>query len=135
MLKCSSERWVCAPQSLSAGTSTTPRLSVSRRMLLIMISPYLWSKFHFVLNRRNCRARRLSAHLRTALENQHLPKLRQIEAERGVCHDIATSGRSTCTAPQVATYVHELVPLFDPAVLAPVEAIPVAHCRFIDVAI
>src|SRR6516164_7402784 len=29
MLKCSSERWVCAPQSLSAGTSTTPRLSVS----------------------------------------------------------------------------------------------------------
>src|ERR1700688_2938029 len=29
MLKCSSERWVWAPQSLSAGTSTTPRLSVS----------------------------------------------------------------------------------------------------------
>src|SRR5215472_15899383 len=29
MLKCSSERWVCAPHSLSAGTSTTPRLSVS----------------------------------------------------------------------------------------------------------
>src|SRR5215469_8625935 len=32
MLKCSSERWVCAPQSLSAGTSTTPRLSVSLLM-------------------------------------------------------------------------------------------------------
>src|ERR1700683_4949201 len=29
ILKCSSERWVCAPHSLSAGTSTTPRLSVS----------------------------------------------------------------------------------------------------------
>src|ERR1700691_2407904 len=29
MLKCSSERWVWAPQSLSAGTSTMPRLSVS----------------------------------------------------------------------------------------------------------
>src|ERR1700678_1641633 len=29
MLKCSSERWVWAPHSLSAGTSTTPRLSVS----------------------------------------------------------------------------------------------------------
>src|ERR1700722_1090166 len=31
MLKCSSERCVCAPQSLSAGTSTTPMLSVSLR--------------------------------------------------------------------------------------------------------
>src|ERR1700720_2263328 len=29
MLKCSSERWVCAPHSLSVGTSTIPRLSVS----------------------------------------------------------------------------------------------------------
>src|SRR5215472_7544148 len=29
MLKCSSERCVCAPHSLSAGTSTTPRLSLS----------------------------------------------------------------------------------------------------------
>ena len=28
MLKCSSERWVCAPHSLSAGTLTRPRLSV-----------------------------------------------------------------------------------------------------------
>src|SRR5262249_7678759 len=32
MLKCSSERWVCAPHSLSAGTSTTPRLSLSFRV-------------------------------------------------------------------------------------------------------
>src|SRR5215471_9586536 len=31
MLKCSSERCVCAPQSLSAGTATSPRLSVSVR--------------------------------------------------------------------------------------------------------
>src|SRR5215471_16162655 len=35
MLKCSSERWVCAPHSLSAGTSTTPRLSVSLRISVI----------------------------------------------------------------------------------------------------
>jgi hypothetical protein len=32
-------------------------------------------------------------------------------------------------------YVHDLVALFDPAVLAPIEAIPVAHRRFIDIAI
>ena len=31
-------------------------------------------------------------------------------------------------------YVHDLVSLFDPAVFAPIEAIPVAHRRFIDVA-
>src|SRR3981081_3926017 len=37
MLKCSSERWVCAPQSLSAGTSTPPRLSISFRMSLVML--------------------------------------------------------------------------------------------------
>src|SRR5208337_1222513 len=35
MLKCSSERWVWAPHSLSAGTSTTPRLSVSFLMAVI----------------------------------------------------------------------------------------------------
>src|ERR1700723_3480202 len=32
MLKCSSERCVCAPQSLSAGTGTSPRESFSMRM-------------------------------------------------------------------------------------------------------
>src|SRR5208282_211217 len=37
MLKCSSERWVWAPQSLSAGTSTSPRLSVSLRMSVMSI--------------------------------------------------------------------------------------------------
>src|SRR5216683_5113007 len=31
MLKCSSERWVWAPHNLSAGTATSPRLSVSLR--------------------------------------------------------------------------------------------------------
>src|SRR5271170_7083593 len=35
MLKCSSERCVCAPHSLSAGTSTTPMLSVSLRTSVI----------------------------------------------------------------------------------------------------
>src|SRR5919197_1092729 len=46
MLKCSSERWVCAPHSLSAGTSTTPRLSLSFRMsamgLLLRCKLKLW---------------------------------------------------------------------------------------------
>src|ERR1700756_3375380 len=37
MLKCSSERWVCAPQSLSAGTSTLPRLSDSTRMSVTVL--------------------------------------------------------------------------------------------------
>src|ERR1700741_962023 len=36
MLKCSSERCVCAPQSLSAGTSPSPRLSVSLRISVIL---------------------------------------------------------------------------------------------------
>src|SRR5260370_1249235 len=41
ILKCSSERWVWAPQSLSAGTFTSPRLSVSLRMsvILFFLSP------------------------------------------------------------------------------------------------
>src|SRR6267378_5435909 len=39
MLKCSSERWVWAPQSLSAGTSTTPRLSVSFLISVMGLSP------------------------------------------------------------------------------------------------
>src|SRR5437879_4156616 len=39
MLKCSSERCVCAPQSLSAGTSTFPRLSVSTRVVSAAGSP------------------------------------------------------------------------------------------------
>src|SRR5215813_13402590 len=39
MLKCSSERWVCAPHSLSAGTSTTPRLSISCLIVAILTSP------------------------------------------------------------------------------------------------
>src|SRR5271154_5667076 len=38
MLKCSSDRCVCAPQSLSLGTSTSPRLSVSFRMSLFICS-------------------------------------------------------------------------------------------------
>src|SRR5260370_36730272 len=39
MLKCSRERWVCAPHSLSAGTSTSPRLSVSLRKSVIFQLP------------------------------------------------------------------------------------------------
>src|SRR5258708_814215 len=48
MLKCSSDRCVCAPHSLLLGTSTSPRLSVSLRtpitftllMALIGFSPF-----------------------------------------------------------------------------------------------
>src|ERR1700722_1412154 len=49
MLKCSSERWVCAPQSLSEGTSTTPRLSVS--FLMSVIGLLLWSGFQIPKDR------------------------------------------------------------------------------------
>jgi hypothetical protein len=41
----------------------------------------------------------VSAHVRTALKEQHLANLRQIETERGVGHDIATLGRSIYTTP------------------------------------
>src|ERR1700741_1931435 len=44
MLKCCSERCVCAPQSLSAGTLTWPRLSASVRYSAIVFSSALgWS--------------------------------------------------------------------------------------------
>src|ERR1700756_1169989 len=39
MLKCSSDRWVCEPHSLSAGTSTLPMLSDSTRILVAINSP------------------------------------------------------------------------------------------------
>src|SRR4029077_9944417 len=38
MLKCSRDRCVCAPQSLSAGTLTGPRLSCSTRVAVIVSS-------------------------------------------------------------------------------------------------
>src|SRR5882757_390659 len=41
MLKCSSDRCVCAPQSLSAGTATSPRLSVSVRKSAMVSSTCL----------------------------------------------------------------------------------------------
>jgi hypothetical protein len=40
MLECSIERWVWAPHNLLAGTSTSPRLSVSLRMSVILLSPF-----------------------------------------------------------------------------------------------
>src|SRR5208282_6879918 len=46
MLKYLSERWVCAPHSLSAGTSTTPRLSLS--FLMSAIAFLLGSIFDLV---------------------------------------------------------------------------------------
>src|SRR5262245_48757977 len=44
MLKCSNERWVCAPHSLSAGTSTTPRLSLSflKSVMCSLLACGLW---------------------------------------------------------------------------------------------
>jgi hypothetical protein len=62
-------------------------------------------------------------------------KLGQIKAERGVGHDIAASRRSTYAAPKIAMHVQDLISLLDPAVLAPIEAIPVTYGSFIDVAI
>ena len=41
MLKCSSERCVCAPQSLSAGTETSPRESFSMRMFASLMAVIL----------------------------------------------------------------------------------------------
>src|SRR5882672_1361135 len=38
MLKCSSERWVCGRQSLSAATATSPRLSVFSHDIFLHIS-------------------------------------------------------------------------------------------------
>src|SRR5262245_45932072 len=38
LLQCSDERWVLAPKSLSAGTSTLPRLSVSLLILVMVVS-------------------------------------------------------------------------------------------------
>src|SRR5262245_60091847 len=53
MLKCSSERCVCAPHSLSAATLTSPRLSVSLRkvpllavFVVIALTPSLIILFH-----------------------------------------------------------------------------------------
>src|SRR5580658_6174006 len=49
MLKCSSERCVCAPQSLSAGTDTSPMESFSTRMSASLIAVLLLSlTFEFV---------------------------------------------------------------------------------------
>ena len=59
----------------------------------------------------------------------------QVEAERGVDRKIATAGRCSDTAPQIAMDVHDLVSLFDPAVLTLMEAIPVTHRGVVDVAI
>src|SRR5215471_6639206 len=116
MLKCSSDRCVCAPHSLSAGTSTTPRLSVSFRMLLIAIAPSIvlvTTRFE----RRTCS-----------------PLLGEIEAQRGVHHEIAPCGRSSYSAPKVAMNVCNLIALFDPAGVTSIEAIPVADRRFINIA-
>ncbi len=51
-------------------------------------------------------------------------------AERRVPVDnqVAALRCSANTAPQIAMYVHDLVPPFDPAVLTPKQPIPVTHC-------
>src|ERR1700742_3345351 len=50
MVKCSRERWVCAPQSLLAGTDTSPMESFSTRMsaLLIAFYPALFAFVRYV---------------------------------------------------------------------------------------
>src|ERR1700757_4069807 len=55
MLKYSSERWVCAAQSLSLGTPTSPRLSVSLRMPItdtLLIAAIVFDSFSTCLVRR-----------------------------------------------------------------------------------
>src|SRR5215471_4847252 len=69
MLKCSSERWVCAPHSLSAGTSTTPRLSVSFLMAVICFTP--------VVSLDRLRARGARPSLRSALGGEVDDRLRE----------------------------------------------------------
>src|SRR5208283_4009145 len=52
MLKCSSERWICAPHNLSAGTSTSPRVFASFRTSIFKSLSALissGSSFHFAL--------------------------------------------------------------------------------------
>src|SRR5260370_39352406 len=54
MLKCSSDRCVCAPHSLSLGTSTSPRLSVSLRTLItftLLIAFIVFSFWKLLCNR------------------------------------------------------------------------------------
>src|ERR1700747_3464318 len=61
MLKCSSERWGCAPQSLSLGTPTSPRLSVSLRTPItdtLLIAAIVFDSFS------TCFVRRCSCNLR-----------------------------------------------------------------------
>src|ERR1700686_3783572 len=48
MLKCSSDRCVCAPHSLLLGTSTSPRLSVSLRTPIIFTLLIALITFSFV---------------------------------------------------------------------------------------
>src|SRR6202007_1889344 len=64
MLKCSSERWVCAPHSLSAGTSTTPRLSVSCRVPDIAASSFNARSHLVAIGRRRCKDRSVRLHVR-----------------------------------------------------------------------
>jgi hypothetical protein len=47
------DRWVCAPQYLSAGTSSGPKLSVSVRVAVIGRAPELWVASHRTERRRN----------------------------------------------------------------------------------
>src|SRR5262245_33336291 len=59
MLKCCKERCVCAPQSLSSGTSTTPRLSVSFLTLFMRSTPTQDSSRGVVERNLGCTARDL----------------------------------------------------------------------------
>src|SRR5215469_18824819 len=62
-------------------------------------------------------------------------KLGQIKPKRCVGDEITTLGRFANAAPQAAMYVRDLISLFDPAVLTLIEAIPVTHGGFINVAV
>src|ERR1700722_11342339 len=75
MLKCSSERWVCAPQSFSAGTSTTPRLSVSCRVPDIAVSSFNARSHLVAIGRGRCKDRSVRLHMRLGDEVRPLGRI------------------------------------------------------------
>ena len=79
------------------------------------------------------RASLYAAHTRAAMLRTQ-EELGQIKPKRCVGDEITTLGRFANPAPQAAMYIRDLISLLDPAVLASIEAIPVTHGRFINVA-
>src|SRR5262249_23130310 len=112
MLKCSSERCVCAPHSLSAATSTTPRLSVSFRVLAMwsLLRPAVaaWMPCGFDLIVREDRCRPTTSRRRFSKESHRsrLDAARPGRDERDGAEDedMKTQESEACTnMPSVAS--------------------------------